>query len=177
VDVGTALAGVTASDDVEDAAFVAAFRDLHHDAVRLASLLCGDAGQAEDAVSEAFACVYTPWREGRVQDLRAYLRRAVVNQVRTRGRRFMLERRVADRRWGDERGLRPHEDQCADRDELRRLLEGLSDQQRRVLILRFYADLSVEETARAMHCPTGTVKSLTARGLARLRALRVSYAA
>ncbi|MGH8908239.1 MAG: sigma-70 family RNA polymerase sigma factor [Egibacteraceae bacterium] len=172
-----ALVGTAEPVEIEDAEFAEAFRDLHPDAVRLARLLCGDAGQAEDAVSEAFACIYTPWREGRVQDLRAYLRRAVVNQVHTRGRRGLLERRVADRRWGDGRGPLLYEDQCADRDELRRLLEGLSAQQRRVLILRFYADLSVEETARALHCPTGTVKSLTARGLARLRALHAPRAA
>lgn len=175
--MNTALGESVEFADAEDATYAAAFRDLRHSAVRLAWMLCGDMGQAEDAVSEAFTRVYGPWREGRVTDLGAYLRRAIVNQVRTRGRRCVLERRVADHRWGDERGLRPYDDQCADRDELRRLLEGLSERQRCVLVLRFYADLSVEETAEALRCPTGTVKSLTSRGLARLRALHAPCAA
>ncbi|MGH8902381.1 MAG: sigma-70 family RNA polymerase sigma factor [Egibacteraceae bacterium] len=153
-------------------AFALVFRDLHRDAVRLAWLLCRDVDRAEDAVSEAFARVYVHWREGKVGDLRPYLRRAVVNQIRNGGRRRVLELREAGRRSGDERGLRLHDDDVAERDEIRRLLSQLTSRQQQVIVLRFYADLDTLQTADVLGCPVGTVKSLTSRGLARLRALQ-----
>jgi RNA polymerase sigma factor (sigma-70 family) len=157
--------------------FAAVFRDLHRDAVRLASLLCKDTDRAEDVVSEAFARVYVHWRDGKVDDLRPYLRRAVVNQIRNVGRRQGLELREAARRSGDERGLRLHDDDIAERDEIRRLLSQLTSRQRQVIVLRFYADLDTLQTADVLGCPVGTVKSLTSRGLARLRALQDAQAA
>jgi RNA polymerase sigma factor (sigma-70 family) len=157
--------------------FALTFRDFYRDAVRVAWLLCGDVDRAEDAVSEAFARVYVHWREGRVGDLRPYLRRAVVNQIRNVGRRRVLEVREAGRRSGDERGLRLHDDDVAERDEIRRLLSQLTNRQREVIILRFYADLDTLQTADVLGCPVGTVKSLTSRGLARLRALQAAEAA
>jgi RNA polymerase sigma factor (sigma-70 family) len=169
-------AAVPAADEADYGADVFAlfFRDLHRDAVRLAWVLCGDMDRAEDAVSEAFARVYVHWREGRVADLRPYLRRAVVNQIRNVGRRRVLELREAGRHSGDERGPRLHDDDVAERDEVRRLLSQLTSRQREVIILRFYADLDTLQTADILGCPVGTVKSLTSRGLARLRVLQAA---
>jgi RNA polymerase sigma-70 factor (ECF subfamily) len=47
---------------------------------------------------------------------------------------------------------------------------GLPDRDREVIALRYFADLSEAETASALACPAGTVKSRLARALARLRA-------
>jgi RNA polymerase sigma factor (sigma-70 family) len=58
-----------------------------------------------------------------------------------------------------------------DRDLLVSGLRQISAGQRAVLVLRYWEDLDVEETARVLGCSTGTVKSQTARGLAALRAV------
>lgn len=57
----------------------------------------------------------------------------------------------------------------AERDALRRALLALPVRQRTALVLRHYADLSEADTAAAMDCAVGTVKSLTSRGLVALR--------
>lgn len=53
------------------------------------------------------------------------------------------------------------------------LLRQLPPRRREAVVLRFYYDLSVQETAAALGCSEGTVKSLTSRGLESLRALTV----
>ena len=57
-----------------------------------------------------------------------------------------------------------------DRLVLSTVLLRLPKRRRAALVLRFWADLSVEQVAEILDCPIGTVKSLTARGLADLRA-------
>ena len=54
---------------------------------------------------------------------------------------------------------------------LLRALAELPPRQRAVLVLRYWEDLSVEETASLLECSTGTVKSQAARGLRMLRGL------
>jgi RNA polymerase sigma factor (sigma-70 family) len=55
------------------------------------------------------------------------------------------------------------------RDWLRRALDGLSARQRAAVVLRFYEDLSEQDTAKILGCSVGTVKSLSSRGLQTLR--------
>jgi RNA polymerase sigma factor (sigma-70 family) len=55
------------------------------------------------------------------------------------------------------------------RDELRRMLAGLAPKERAVIVLRYYCDLSEQETAATLGMPVGTVKSTCSRALARLR--------
>lgn len=155
-----------------DAAFAEVFAAHARDAVRLATLLTGDPHRAEDVVGEAFARVYVRWRRGGILDARAYVRRAVVNQVRNTARRGFLERREAARRHGDLRGPRAHDDDVVERDEVDRLLALLTHRQRTAIVLRYWEDLPEAAVAAAMGCPVGTVKSLVSRGLARLRDAR-----
>ncbi|MPZ89170.1 MAG: hypothetical protein GEU81_14105, partial [Nitriliruptorales bacterium] len=81
----------------------------HAEALRLAYLLCGDAHRAEDAVADAFVKVWRRWERGGIDSPRAYVRRAVVNEVNSRFRRLRLERREAQRRTGDDRGTQRHD--------------------------------------------------------------------
>ena len=141
------------------------------DAVRLAYLLTGSKPLAEDLVQEAFVRLY-----GRFRDLRDpgafewYLRRTVVNLVRSHFRRARVERTYIATRARDRTEEEPAHDPGT-RDELWQALLQLSERQRTAIVLRYYEDLSEAQTADAMACPIGTVKSLVSRGMERLRDL------
>jgi RNA polymerase sigma-70 factor (sigma-E family) len=163
------LAMVRAGTDSDS--FAAVFNAHHKQAVRLAYLLTSDAHQAEDVVAEAFAKVYVRWQRGDVRDVGAYLRRAVANEANSKLRRRYLERREAQRRAGDDRGVRTVDDSAADRDEVWQAIQRLPDRQRKAVVLRYYEDLSEAETAEILGCSVGTVKSQVSRGLARMEQL------
>lgn len=137
-----------------------------------AYLLCGDWHLANDLTQTAFTKLYMAWhRIDRVGSAEAYVRRTLM-------RAFLDERR---RPWRRERSTaefavfeRPESGQSAveqseERLLMRRALAGVPPRQRAVLVLRFWEDLSVEETATALGISTGTVKSQCARGLQALR--------
>ena len=99
-----------------------------------------------------------------------YLRQAVVNAVRGGGRRRQVERRHAA-------ALEAHtfvpafETQVVERDEVWGALRRLPAGQRRVVVLRYYEDLSEAEVARLLRITAGTVKSQAAKGLAALHSI------
>lgn len=134
--------------------------------LRTAYLLCGDRGHAEDLVQTALMRTARQWRRARDAP-EPYARRVVVNLAKDRWRQ--LRRRpteaplVADV---------PHltTDAIDDRDVLLRATHQLAEGQRAVLVLRFFDDLSVDETAALLGCSPGTVKSQTSRALDNLRA-------
>ncbi len=169
--LSTRTTSVAARPAGPPAAFADVYAAHHAEALRLAYLLCGDVTRAEDAVAEAFVKVWRRWEAGAVTSPRAYVRRAVVNEVNSRFRRLRLERREAQRRHGDDRGARAHDEDLADADQLLGALRQLPARQRTAIVLRYYSDLSEAETAAAMDCSVGTVKSSVSRGLARLRAI------
>ena len=155
-------------DRTDDASFSAIFREHHRGAIRLAWLLLGDEQQAEDVVADAMTNVWLQWRRGRVDDVGAYLRRAVANGAKSRLRRRYLERREASRRRGDHRGPRRHDDQAVEHDVVWEAIQRLPARQRQVVVLRYYEDLSVADTADVLGISGGTVKSSLSRGLANL---------
>ena len=137
---------------------------------RTAYLLCGDWDRAEDVVQETLARLYVHWRRAsRARDVDAYVRRCLVNSYLAEGRRpWRRERSTADlpeTAYGD--GTAGTDA----RDELRRALAELGPSQRAIVVLRYWDGLTVEETAAAVGCSTGNVKSQSARGLGRLRAV------
>jgi RNA polymerase sigma-70 factor (sigma-E family) len=145
--------------------FVAAHGD---GLVRLAYGICGDRGRAEDAVQEALTRVYQRW--SRVSDPLAYARRAAVNATRDDWRRSVRAdrayREVARSALRD--GGDPQERLVAN-SALMNALDGLPHGQRAVIVLRYGSQLSEAETAAALGVTVGTVKSQSARALARMR--------
>ena len=145
------------------------FVHVHGDAlVRLSFALCGDRGRAEDAAQEALTRVYLRW--SRLDDPLPYARRSVVNATRDswrhRSRQEQRERAAAGQ--PPEMPVRIDE-MIADRDRLTKALAHLPYGQRAVIVLRFWHQLSEQETADALGNSVGTVKSQASRALGRLR--------
>ncbi len=144
---------------------------------RTAYLLCGDWDRAEDIVQEALTRLYVHWRRAsRAESVDAYVRRSLVNAYLSEGRRPWRRERATDVLPDTAYQAHPAyadtpdtSETTGERDVLRRALANLGASQRAVVVLRYWDDLSVEQTAAALGCSTGNVKSQSARGLARLR--------
>ena len=151
-----------------DEGFPTFVRDRSAALARTAFLLTADRHLAEDLVQTALAKVADRWsRIAGVGDPTPYVRKVMLRTaISWRRRRTSGEVPVAtmpDR--GDAAAT------GADADErLRRALRALPPRQRAVIVLRFFEDLTEAESAAALGCSVGTVKSQAARGLARLRA-------
>ncbi len=134
---------------------------------KLAYVTCGDWHAAEDAVANALAKLYPRWRRLERPDLYAQTMvfRAAIDETRRPWRR--------ERSAGDALPDVQQPDASSVIDErlrIRAALFTLPPNHRAVLVLRYYAGLTVEETAEVLGTRPGTVKSHTARGLAKLRA-------
>ena len=136
---------------------------------RTAYLLCGDWHTADDLVSVALTNLFRHWRRvSRMDNIDAYVRRSLL-------RAWLNERRRPWRRESSsavvpDRPGNAGPDAVADRLTVLALLAELPPRRRAVLVLRYFCDLSVEETAAELRCSTGTVKSQTSRAIEALRA-------
>ena len=130
--------------------------------VRLATLLVGSPAIAEEVVQDAFASVSERW--ARIDRPDAYLRSSVVN-----GCAGILRRRTIEQRY------RAARIEVADSEipeqlmDLRNALDRLTDRQRLVVVLRYFADLPDAEIAGALEVRPATVRSLAHRAVAALR--------
>ncbi|QFZ22465.1 SigE family RNA polymerase sigma factor [Saccharothrix syringae] len=153
-----------------DTAFAAYFAARSEAMRGTAYLLCGDWHRAEDLVQATFAKLYVAWRRvNRHEALDAYTRRALVRTFVSDLRRgwFRRERVGVPAAEAPAVGGGSPEDRLVLLDALARV----PPRQRAVIVLRYWEDLSVEDTARALGCSEGTVKSQAARGLQTLRGL------
>jgi RNA polymerase sigma-70 factor (sigma-E family) len=136
--------------------------------VRLAYGLTGDLGHAEDVAQAAFARAYASWaRVARTGDPDAYVRRIVINENHSRFRRRRVAENLVDA--VPEPPPQPAADPLGDSEALLKALRRLGPRQRAVVVLRFWMDMSEAETAAALGCSVGTVKSQASRALAALR--------
>lgn len=134
---------------------------------RGAYALCQDWHTADDLVAVTFGRLYRYWSSAReATNLDGYVWKVLVrtwlDEKRRRWRRVEFLEEVPDLPAVD--GSDP-----AERMSLLEILAALSPRRRAAVLLRFYFDLSVNETAEILGCSTGTVKSLTARGLEAMR--------
>lgn len=135
---------------------------------RTAYLLCSDAHRADDIVQQTLAALYVSWRKASAADnLDGFVHRILVRRYldeRRRGwsRVLLGEHRSPSASPGADHGI-------GERDALITALRALPNGQRTVVVLRYFDDLTVEQTAEALGCSTGNVKSQCARGLAALR--------
>jgi len=147
--------------------------------IRLALIMVGDRGAAEDVVQEAFFGLYQGW--GRLTDsdrALAYVRSSVLNGcrnvLRQRSRNERRERAAVS--GGGPTGfgqpgsaVESAEAAALIGEEHRQVLDAiraLPSRQREALVLRFYLDMSEDEAARALGVSKGTVKSATSRAVA-----------
>ncbi|MFJ8534663.1 SigE family RNA polymerase sigma factor [Streptomyces sp. NPDC093591] len=135
---------------------------------RSAYLLCGNPDEAEDLVQTTLVkVVLGARRHRRLDNLDAYARKTLVNTFIAARRRF----------WRREQAYGEVPDvpgRSVDSDTgvmVRAALARLGPKQRAVLVLRYWEDLSVADTAALLGMRESTVKSHTARGLAALRAV------
>ena len=151
-----------------DVEFAAMFAGRASALRRTAYLLCGDWHRAEDLTQTAFVKCYAAW--GRLREpaaVDAYLRSTLLHTFFDDDKRLWRRRERATEEL-PETGSTPS-DASEDRMVMLQALAVVPPRQRACLVLRFYDDLSVEETAAVLGCSTGTVKSNTARGLDALR--------
>ena len=139
-----------------------------HPLVRSAYLITGDHGHAEDLVQAALEKVHRRWGAIQRRDApETYVRRAMVNQAISWRRRLRV--REVSLTAGHDSAAPDDYKAYEIRDEVWRALATLPPRMRAALVLRYFDDLSEQETSRAMECSVGSVKSQTSRGLVRLR--------
>jgi RNA polymerase sigma-70 factor (sigma-E family) len=153
-----------------DADLEAFCRREHARLVGAVAYLVGDGELAEDLVQEVLLRVVRRWEHvARLESPGGWAHRVAVNlalsALRSRRTRRRIDEQLA--RWA----APPAAGDPATAVTVRRAVAMLPERQRVAIVLRYYADLSVEEVADVMGCPPGTVKTLTSRAIAGLRAM------
>ena len=144
---------------------------------KIAFLLCQDWHRADDLTQTTIIKLYANWRRARgCANLDGYVRTILVNTFISEQRTHWWQRVTLVNPTAPESV--PATDEflgaALERDlelglDLAEALAALAPRQRAVIVLRYYCDLSIEDTAAALHCAPGTVKSQTSYGLAALR--------
>jgi RNA polymerase sigma-70 factor (ECF subfamily) len=163
--------GVEDSDSTARADAFRSLADKHLDAsYRLAYVILGHRAEAEDATHDAFVTAWRKWSTLRDQEVfQHWFDRILVNTCRNR-LRHVARWRTQD--LSPELQTMTSDDyaRAHDRAQLWPALARLTPDQRVVVALRFYRDMSIDRIAAGLGVPPGTVKSRLHRGLRELRA-------
>jgi RNA polymerase sigma-70 factor (sigma-E family) len=134
---------------------------------RVGYLLCQDWDRADDLVQGAITKLYLGWNRVRAADhIDSYAHVVLVREFLGERRSGWSRRVAVDGQVPDLPGRSEDHDTALD---LRSALAALPRRQRSTLVLRFYCDLNIDQTAHVLSCSPGTVKSQTAKGLRSLR--------
>ncbi len=137
--------------------------------LRTAYALLGDSGAAEDAAQAALIRTYRHW-EKPLEHPGGFTWRVLVNVCRDeQRRRSRLPKIATTSELPDKATPKMLADAVAARHDLTTALRGLPYKLREVVVLRYYLELSVHETAQALGIPEGSVKSATSRALLQLK--------
>jgi RNA polymerase sigma factor (sigma-70 family) len=136
------------------------YEDYWPSLLRTAWMMTGSKDEAEDIVHDAFVRLASRPHLAPEHPL-AYLRQIVVNQVRDRRRRAVVQLRYRQSPSPPVLG--------ADDGLVWQLFQKLPLRQRQVLVLRYHDNLTLAEISELLRWPLGTTKSLAHRGLERLR--------
>lgn len=135
---------------------------------RYAYYLSGDWSEADDIVQKALAKLFAAWNRIEPAGAGAYARRVVTNVFFSHRRLAWVRKERTAERLPETAIERPQEEVDL-RLSVGAAMERLTPRERATLVLRFWEQLSVADTAAALGCSAGTVKSQTARGLGKLR--------
>ncbi len=137
---------------------------------RAAYLMVGDVSLAQDLVQEALTKTYVAWPRLRDKgNAEAYTRKAITTTAISWFRRKGWSHELSSES-PPEAGGPGHADSVTQSAWLWTALQGLPVRQRAAIVLRYYEDLTEAQTADAMGCAVGTVKSQVSAGLTKLRA-------
>ena len=146
--------------------------------LRTAWFLTGDADRAQELTQAAFVKTYVVWHKVDQDRALAYARRCLVNHKidvwRATRHEFVADVTSPEFELGaaSRSASEPHDNAVTTtdhRDDLVRRLSRLPEQQRKVVVLRYYADQSEASVAEALGISLGAVKSAASRGLTALR--------
>jgi RNA polymerase sigma-70 factor (sigma-E family) len=160
-----------AEDTFPDDPLTALHRDHYAPLVRLASVVLGDSGLAEQIVQDSFVKLAVRWGGlRRIDNPPAYLRAMVLNGCRSHLRHRAVGDRYDARRTVAVAVPTPEAEALAqaEQDRMVAALRRLPERQREALVLRYYLDLPEAEIAAAMRVSPGSVKTHLHRGLAAL---------
>lgn len=154
---------------------------------RIAYLLCQDWHRADDLTQNALTRLYVHWRRARLADnLDAYVGEILLNAYLSEQRTHWWKRTSVRADVGEPDGesgaasgsgamsgagaeWAPSGVGVDEALDLRAALMTLPPRRRATIVLRYYCDFSIEQTAQVLGCTTGTVKSQTVKALAHLR--------
>ena len=152
-----------------DAQFATFMNEAGPALLRMAWLLTGDHNRAQELTQAALVKTYVAWPRVHPGEALAYTRKVLVNQRTDTWRSTRKEVTTDDVPEAVPGVARDATVTVDNRDLVVRLLKDLPEQQRKIVVLRYYTDLTEQATADALGISVGAVKSAASRGLAAVR--------